>query len=76
MTTENFDLKVDDVIVGDTGMGMNMGYYIETKTDKKGIWIYYGSTNSKSENKSRGVYVRPIADVRLATKEEVAEFIA
>jgi hypothetical protein len=72
MTTENFDLKVNDVVVGNTGMGENMGYYIETKTDKKGIWVYYGS----SKNTTRGVYVRPIVDVRLATKEEVAEFEA
>jgi len=72
MTTENFDLKVGDIIVGDTGMGMNMGYYIETKTDKKGIWVYYGSSKSKS----RGVYVRPIDKIRLATKEEATEFEA
>lgn len=72
MTTENFDFKKDDVIVGDTGMGTNMGYYIETKTDKRGIWVYYGSTKTKS----RGVYVRPIDEIRLATKKEAAEFEA
>ena len=73
MTTENFELKKDDVIVGDTGMGENIGYYIETKTDKRGIWVYYGSSKGTT---SRGVYVRPIDKVRLATKEEIAKFEA
>lgn len=72
MTTENFEFKVNDIIVGDTGMGTNMGYYIETKTDKKGIWVYYGSAKSKS----RAVYVRSIDYVRPATNEEIAEFLA
>ena len=35
MTTENFDFKVDDVIVVDNGLGENMGYYIETKNSKR-----------------------------------------
>lgn len=72
MTTENFDLKLNDIIVGDSEIGRNIGYYIETKTDKSGIWVYYGSSKSKS----RGVYVRPIDKIRLATKEEATEFKA
>ena len=72
MTTEKFEFKVNDIIVGDTGMGENMGYYIETKTDKMGTWVYYGS----SKNKSRAVYVRGIDYVRPATTEEAATFEA
>lgn len=70
MTTENFDFKVNDVIVGDTGMGENMGYYVETKTDKRGIWVYYGGAKSGS----KGIYVLPIDDVRPATAEEIAAY--
>ncbi len=70
MTTENFKLKKDDIIVGNDGFGDTFGYYIETKTDKLGIWVYFGATKTKS----RGVYVRKIEDVRLATKKEAATF--
>ncbi len=72
MTTENFEFKKDDVIVGDSGMGENIGYYIETKSDKSGIWVYYGATKTIS----KGVYVRPIDKVRPATPEEIASLEA
>ena len=72
MTTENFDLKVGDVIVGNDGMGDRIGYYRETKNDKSGIRVIY--TNSKS--KSTGVFSRAFENIRLATPEEIAEFEA
>jgi hypothetical protein len=70
MTTENFDFKVNDLLVADTGFGINMGYYIETKASKQGIYVYYGT----SKNKTRGIHTVPIEKVRLATSEEIAEF--
>jgi hypothetical protein len=72
MTTENFDFKVNDVIVGNSGMGENMGYYIETKTDKRGIWVYYGSAKTLG----RAVYTINIENARPATAEEAAIFEA
>jgi len=71
MTTENFDFKVDDILVADTGFGTIMGYYIETKSGKSGIHVYFG--DSDSTNKTRGIHTIPIDKVRLATKEEIAE---
>jgi len=71
MTTENFDLKKDDVIVGETGLGSNIGYYIKTTTDKKNIWVHY----STSKDISRGVYVEKLENVRAVTKEEIAKFL-
>ena len=74
MTTENFDLKVDDVIVGNDGMGDRIGYYIETVTDKKKVSIKFGSVKSSIKFKSRAVYSANINNVRVATKEETAEY--
>ena len=74
MTTENFDLKVDDVIVGNDGMGDRIGYYMETVTDKKNVFVKFGSVKSDSKFKSRAVYSGKIDNIRLATKEEAAEY--
>lgn len=74
MTTENFDLKVDDVIVGNDGMGDRIGYYIETVTNKKKVSVRFGSVRSNSNFKSRAVYSANIENVRVATKEEAAEY--
>lgn len=72
MTTENFEFKVDDLLVADTGFGDNLGYYIETKASKEGITVYYGTSSSKK--RTRGIHTIPIEKVRLATPEEKAKF--
>lgn len=74
MTTENFDLKVDDVIVGNDGMGDRIGYYRETKSTKHGIIVVYGSQRSDAKVKSRAIYSAKIDNIRLATKEEIGEY--
>jgi hypothetical protein len=74
MTTENFDLKVDDVIIGNDGMGDRIGYYIETKPNKHGIFVQFGSRRSDAKVTSRAVYSANIKHIRLATPEEVAEY--
>lgn len=73
MTTENLNLKVNDVIVGNDGMGDRIGYYRETKSDKRGDWVIYASSIN---GKSAAVYVRSMNNVRLATSEEIAAFKA
>lgn len=73
METTNFDLKKGDPIVGNDGLGDRFGYYKETEVDKKGIWVRFTPSKTRTTG---AVYIRSIDNVRPATKEEINAYEA
>lgn len=69
MEIKNFNLKVGDPVIGTGSFGETFGYYRETVSNKSGIQIKFGAT----KDKSTGVYVRSIDEVRPATEKEIAD---
>ena len=65
------NFNIGDPVIGNDGMGDIFGYYLETISDKKNVWIRF---TPKKNKKNCAVYIRSIKHIRPATTIEISKY--